>query len=154
MTQKHDLQYLNLIATTLDKGTKKTDRTNTGTISYSSQQMRFDLSDGSIPLLTTKKMFTRGMIEEILWYFRGETNIKPLLDANVHIWDEWADENGDLGPVYGAMWRAWPDIQIATGVYELDEFYKRGYRMELHGGGEYYVMKKEIDQQRLGQSMI
>lgn len=149
MTQKHDLQYLNLIATTLDKGTVKTDRTNTGTISYSSQQMRFDLSDGSIPLLTTKKMFTRGMIEEILWYFRGETNIKPLLDANVHIWDEWADENGDLGPVYGAMWRAWPDIQIAINDFQQEEMESRGYEFWFQapeGYNDARVMTKEIDQ--------
>lgn len=145
MTQKHDLQYLNLIATTLEKGTVKTDRTNTGTISYSSQQMRFDLSDGSIPLLTTKKMFTRGMIEEILWYFRGETNIKPLLDANVHIWDEWADENGDLGPVYGAMWRAWPDTQIACSTAEENDLLERGYNMVVSDAG-ISVLQKNIDQ--------
>lgn len=145
MTQKHDLQYLNLIATTLDKGTVKTDRTNTGTISYSSQQMRFDLSDGSIPLLTTKKMFTRGMIEEILWYFRGETNIKPLLDANVHIWDEWADENGDLGPVYGAMWRAWPDTQIVDWK-QVDDFEDRGYANWGEIAKDHFVMHKKIDQ--------
>lgn len=145
MTQKHDLQYLNLIATTLEKGTVKTDRTNTGTISYSSQQMRFDLSDGSIPLLTTKKMFTRGMIEEILWYFRGETNIKPLLDANVHIWDEWADEDGNLGPVYGAMWRAWPDTQVALDEDEARELESRGYLRIVDFGGV-RVLRKEIDQ--------
>lgn len=86
---QHDLTYFNLIRNTLEKGTRKTDRTGTGTISLNSQQMRFDLSDGSIPLLTSKKMFTRGMVEEIRWYFRGETNIKALLDADVHIWDAW-----------------------------------------------------------------
>lgn len=145
MTQKHDLQYLNLIATTLEKGTKKTDRTGTGTISYASQQMRFDISDGSIPLLTTKKMFTRGMIEEILWYFRGEINIKSLLDANVHIWDEWADENGDLGPVYGAMWREWPDTQI-VGRDIVDEYLARGYHAVGEISRNEIVVHKKIDQ--------
>lgn len=146
MAQKHDLQYLNLIKTTLEKGTVKTDRTGTGTISYTSQQMRFDISDGSIPLLTTKKMFTRGNIEEILWYFRGETNIQALLDANVHIWDEWADENGDLGPVYGAMWRAWPDTQIvwnSSGM--LPSFMERGYSVMMQGG-DHTIVHKVIDQ--------
>ncbi|MNL21060.1 Thymidylate synthase [compost metagenome] len=108
--------------------------------------MRFDLSDGSIPLLTSKKMFTRGMIEEIFWYFRGETNIQPLLDANVHIWDEWADENGDLGPVYGAMWRAWPDTQLVVGNDKKKEYEDRGYEMLVHGGGNFFVMHKDIDQ--------
>lgn len=145
MTQKHDLPYLQLISNVLDKGTVKTDRTGTGTISLSSQQMRFDLSDGSIPLLTTKKMFTRGMIEEILWYFRGETNIQPLLDANVHIWDQWADENGDLGPVYGAMWRAWPDTQMATSQQQATYLEQRGYSL-MAQGGDYFIMHKKIDQ--------
>lgn len=146
MSQKHDIQYLNLIATTLEKGTVKTDRTGTGTISYASQQMRFDLSDGSIPLLTTKKMFTRGMIEEILWYFRGETNIQALLDANVHIWDEWADENGDLGPVYGAMWRAWPDTQIVWNTSgQINSFMERGYSVMMQGG-DHIIVHKVIDQ--------
>lgn len=146
MSQKHDIQYLNLIATTLEKGTAKTDRTGTGTISYASQQMRFDLSDGSIPLLTTKKMFTRGMIEEILWYFRGETNIQALLDANVHIWDEWADENGDLGPVYGAMWRAWPDTQIVWNTSgQINSFMERGYSVMMQGG-DHFIVHKVIDQ--------
>ncbi len=86
---RHDEQYLALIEDVLTNGIKKTDRTGTGTIAVNSRQMRFDLSDGSIPLLTTKKMFTRGMIHEILWYFRGLTNIKYLVDNNVHIWDEW-----------------------------------------------------------------
>lgn len=112
MAQTHDIEYLNLVEDVLTNGVVKTDRTGTGTISVSSRQMRFDLSDGSIPLLTSKKMFTRGIIHEILWYWRGMTNIQYLLDNDVHIWDEWTDENGELGPVYGAMWRAWPDTQI------------------------------------------
>lgn len=142
----HDKPYLQLIQNVLEKGTVKTDRTGTGTISLSSQQMRFDLSDGTIPLLTTKKMFTRGNIEEMLWYFRGETNIKALVDANVHIWDEWADEDGDLGQLYGAMWRAWPDTQLVVGNDKKKQYEDRGYEMLVHGGGNFFVMHKDIDQ--------
>lgn len=105
--QYHDFAYLRMIQDILIYGVEKGDRTGTGTISLPFQQMRFDLSGMSIPLLTTKKMFTRGIIHEILWYLKGSDNIQYLLDNNVHIWDEWADENGDLGPVYGKQWRAW-----------------------------------------------
>lgn len=126
MAQIHDIEYLNLVEDVLTNGVTKTDRTGTGTISVSSRQMRFDLSDGSIPLLTSKKMFTRGIIHEILWYWRGMTNIKYLLDNDVHIWDEWADANGELGPVYGAMWRAWPDTQLVPWI-EVGEYNNRGY---------------------------
>jgi len=149
----HDLQYFNLIKTTLEKGTIKGDRTGTGTISYPSQQMRFDLSDYSIPLLTSKHMFTRGMKEEKLWYFRGETNINVLLAANVHIWDQWADENGDLGPVYGAMWRAWPDTQV-IGWHQLDEYESRGYQKLGELEENVYVVHKEIDQLAEALSLI
>lgn len=145
MAQQHDLQYLALVEDVLLNGIKKTDRTGTGTISVSSRQMRFDLSDGSIPLLTTKKMFTRGIIHEILWYFRGMTNIQYLLDHNVHIWDEWADEFGELGPVYGAMWRAWPDTQMVDSA-RVDGYSGRGYRSfgEIFNG--VHVMHRNIDQ--------
>lgn len=120
----HDYEYLALVEHVLEEGTPKQDRTGTGTISLPFQQMRFDLSNNSIPLLTTKKMFTRGVIYELLWYLRGDTNIKYLNDHNVHIWDEWADENGELGPVYGYQWRKWPkyaETNDYVSPIELDE---------------------------------
>ena len=97
-------QYLQLCQDVLDKGSRKDDRTNTGTISMFGYQMRFDLSKG-FPLVTTKKTFFKGIVHELIWLLSGDTNIKYLLDNNVHIWDEWADENGNLGPVYGHQWR-------------------------------------------------
>jgi thymidylate synthase len=99
--------YEDLLRLVLETGTAKSDRTGTGTRSVFGHQMRFDLQQG-FPLITTKKVFVRGMAEELFWFLRGESNIGPLLDRNVHIWDEWADENGDLGPVYGVQWRSWP----------------------------------------------
>ena len=113
----HDEEYLGLVKFILDEGIQKCDRTGTGTISAPFEQMRFDLSNNSIPLLTTKKMHTKSIIYEILWYLRGDTNIKFLTDNGVRIWNEWADESGDLGPVYGKQWRDWggtPDT-IAVG---------------------------------------
>ena len=119
-------QYLELLRHILDDGTVKHDRTGTGTKSVFGHQMRFDLADG-FPLLTTKKLHLRSIIYELLWFLRGDTNVHYLQDHGVRIWNEWADADGELGPIYGSQWRSWPDYhgghidQIAEVVRQIRE---------------------------------
>ena len=118
--------YLDLLAEVLQSGARKTDRTGTGTLSVFGRQLRFNLAD-SFPLLTTKKLHTKSILTELLWFLRGDTNVKWLQERGVSIWDEWADENGDLGPVYGYQWRHWrtPDGREIDQIAQLIQSLKK-----------------------------
>jgi thymidylate synthase len=119
-------QYQTLLKHILDTGTQKTDRTGTGTTSVFGYQMRFNLNDG-FPMVTTKKVHLKSIIHELLWFINGDTNIKYLSDNGVKIWDEWANENGDLGPVYGKQWRSWttPDGKVIDQLKEVIQTLKK-----------------------------
>ena len=130
MTSFHDEEYLKMVDYVLKNGTRKPNRTGVDTIGVFSYQMRFDLRDGTIPLLTTKKVHVKSIIHELLWMMSGSSNIKYLNDNGVKIWNEWADENGDLGPVYGSQWRHWP-------VFDM---------VESDNGDWYFMHGQPIDQ--------
>ena len=119
-------QYLNLLQHIIDNGAEKTDRTGTGTKSCFGYQMRFNLEEG-FPMVTTKKLHLKSIIYELLWFLKGDTNIKYLNENGVRIWDEWADQNGDLGPVYGKQWRSWEgaDGVVIDQMAELIEQIKK-----------------------------
>ncbi len=126
-------QYLDLLQRILDEGVERPDRTGTGTISVFGHQMRFDLRDG-FPLVTTKKVHTRSVFGELIWFLRGDTNVRWLQERGITIWDEWADENGDLGPIYGHQWRSWtaPNGQTIDQLKQVIEQLKRSPDSRRH----------------------
>jgi len=128
-------QYLNLLRDILDNGVRRNDRTGTGTLGVFGRQMRFDLSKG-FPLLTTKKLHTRSIFIELLWFLRGETNIAWLRDNGVSIWDEWADTNGDLGPVYGKQWRSW----AAPNGVSIDQIQKLVHGLKTNPNSRRHIV--------------
>lgn len=141
MQQYHDaLQHI------LDHGVETTDRTGTGTISCFGMQQRYDLAEG-FPLVTTKKLHLRSIIHELLWFLSGDTNIKYLKDNGVSIWDEWADENGDLGPVYGHQWRKFPRLELAEGTLGDEPLYRAGTVDQISDLVE--MIRKSPDSRRL-----
>jgi len=129
----HMQQYLDLMRHVLEHGHKKSDRTGTGTLSVFGWQMRFDLAQG-FPLLTTKKLHTKSILHELLWFLKGDTNIRYLKENGVSIWDDWADANGDLGPVYGYQWRSWhaPDGRVIDQITQLVDGLKRNPDSRRH----------------------
>ena len=140
MTVYHDHTYLDLIKDILQSSNSKEDRTGTGTLSVFGRDMRFSLRDNIIPVLTTKKIHLPSIVHELLWYLKGDTNVSYLQENGVRIWNEWADENGDLGPVYGAQWRAWPKYpKNCPGTYGGS---KEGYQ----NVGDCAAAFEEIDQ--------
>lgn len=162
MLNKHDKQYHDMLTHILSHGVTKEDRTGTGTISVFDYTMRFDLRDGSIPLLTTKKMFTKGIIHELLWFLDGDTNINYLTQNGVHIWDEWADENGELGPVYGAQWRKWigyhpedpnPDVDDVDYIVIVDQIQELIWSLKKNPDSRRHIVTAwnvaEIDNMKL-----
>ncbi|OXS60985.1 thymidylate synthase [Cohnella sp. CIP 111063] len=125
--------YLDLLQDVLDRGVEKGDRTGTGTLSVFGRQLRYDLSEG-FPLVTTKRIHLKSVVHELLWFLRGDTNIGYLKENGVRIWDEWADENGDLGPVYGSQWRAWetPDGRTIDQIQQVVDAIKRNPDSRRH----------------------
>jgi thymidylate synthase len=144
-------QYLDLLEHVLAHGVPKGDRTGTGTLSVFGYQMRFDLGDlgGGFPLLTTKKLHVRSIVHELLWFLSGSSNVRPLQENGVRIWDEWADENGDLGPVYGSQWRSWP----LPGGGSIDQIAKVVEQIRRNPDSRRHIVSAwnvaEIDQMRL-----